>query len=79
MPGADDPANQVVPQQVRVALLISSQLQALSAFLFPQASKLTTLCGVPNPYECRVGGVRILGTSGQGVDDIYRFAATEDR
>jgi DNA polymerase delta subunit 2 len=67
MPGAHDPANAIVPQQ------------PLHAALFPRAAALATLQGVPNPYACSIGGVAVLGTSGQGVDDVYRFAAIEDR
>jgi DNA polymerase delta subunit 2 len=40
---------------------------------FPHAAQWATFTGVTNPYECALGGVRILGTSGQPVDDISHY------
>lgn len=34
---------------------------------------------VTNPHEFTVGGVRFLGTSGQNVEDIYKYSNQEDR
>lgn len=31
-----------------------------------------------NPYEAVIGGVRILGTSGQNIQDISKFSTFED-
>lgn len=67
MPGANDPANTILPQQ------------PLHSCMFPRATALATLAGVPNPYQCRVGGAVLLGSAGQGVDDVYRFSALDDR
>lgn len=67
MPGPNDPSNHIVPQQ------------PLHRCMFPIANKVKTTKGVTNPYSFELEGVSFLGTSGQGVDDIYRFCATEDR
>ena len=66
MPGANDPSNVAVPQQ------------PLHHCMFPRAASKATLMGVTNPYRFSVDGVELLGTSGQGVDDIFRFTAADD-
>jgi len=43
-----------------------------------QASVYQTLHGVPNPYECQIGGRRMLGTSGQPIHDIARYSKLSD-
>ena len=43
-----------------------------------QASVYQTLHGVPNPYECEIGGRRMLGTSGQPIHDIARYSKLSD-
>ena len=67
MPGRNDPSNAALPQQ------------PLHACLLPQASRYATLARVSNPHEFELGGVRVLGTSGQNVDDLYRCTSVEDR
>ncbi|XP_049809952.1 DNA polymerase delta subunit 2 [Schistocerca nitens] len=66
MPGEFDPANVMIPQQ------------PMHYCMLPQASSYQSLHGVPNPYECELGGRRILGTSGQPVHDITRYSRLED-
>ncbi|KDR14460.1 DNA polymerase delta subunit 2 [Zootermopsis nevadensis] len=66
MPGEFDPSNHTMPQQ------------PLHYCMFPQASVYQTLHGVPNPYECEIGGRRMLGTSGQPIDDISRYSKLSD-
>ncbi|PNF27792.1 DNA polymerase delta subunit 2 [Cryptotermes secundus] len=66
MPGEFDPSNHMMPQQ------------PLHYCMFPQASMYQTLHGVPNPYECEIGERRILGTSGQPIDDIARYCKLTD-
>ncbi|KAI8489084.1 DNA polymerase delta subunit 2 [Branchiostoma belcheri] len=66
MPGDFDPANHVLPQQ------------PLHRCMFPRAMKYPTMHTVPNPYEADVGGIRFLGTSGQNVDDIYKYSSLEN-
>lgn len=62
MPGADDPCNYLLPQQ------------PFHPCMLPQASQLATLNLCTNPYCSDVDGVRVLGTSGQPLDDMQRFA-----
>ena len=68
MPGRNDPSTAALPQQ------------PLHACLVPHAARYRgTLCRVSNPHECELGGVRLLGTSGQNIDDLYRCTSGEDR
>lgn len=94
MPGADEPASHLLPQQ------------PLHSCLLPQASRYSTLRSVTNPYSCDLGidgaasgastgsasasssaagcgardgsgvSVRLLGHSGQPLDDILKYAGT---
>ncbi|WAQ97312.1 DPOD2-like protein [Mya arenaria] len=66
MPGEFDPANFTLPQQ------------PLHRCMFPLASRYPTLRCATNPYEATVEGVRLQGTSGQPVHDIYRYSALDD-
>ncbi|PLW48755.1 hypothetical protein PCASD_03195 [Puccinia coronata f. sp. avenae] len=68
MPGPNDPTIQSLPQQ------------ALHRCLFPKASALESppLNG-PNPWWAEIGGATFLGTSGQNLDDIYKYVGHEDR
>mmetsp|Transcript_32904 Transcript_32904/g.106396 ORF Transcript_32904/g.106396 Transcript_32904/m.106396 type:complete len:504 (+) Transcript_32904:122-1633(+) len=61
MPGPTDPCNYMLPQQ------------PLHPCMLPQAARLSTLCLRTNPYACTVGGVPLLGTSGQPIDDIIKY------
>jgi DNA polymerase II small subunit/DNA polymerase delta subunit B len=63
MPGPGDPSNASLPQLP----LHPSQL--------PLAARYSTLHFATNPHEAEVGGARFLGTSGQNVADIVRYAA----
>ncbi|PRW57144.1 DNA polymerase delta small subunit [Chlorella sorokiniana] len=67
MPGAGDPANYTLPQQ------------PLHRCLFPGAAAYSSLQRATNPHDFDVDGVTFLGTSGQNVDDIYRYSDIEDR
>ena len=42
--------------------------------MLPHASQMATLNLCTNPYCCDVDGVRVLGTSGQPIDDMQRCA-----
>lgn len=66
MPGEFDPANHTMPQQ------------PLHRCMFPQAAAYSTFQSVTNPYEAIIGGIRVLGTSGQNVLDIYRVSSFDD-
>ncbi len=68
MPGRNDPSNAALPQQ------------PLHACLLPHAARYSaTMQRVTNPHECSLDGVRLLGTSGQNVDDLYRCTDSEAR
>lgn len=66
MPGGNDPANVLLPQQ------------PLHRCLLPSSSRNTNLCRVPNPFECSVEGRLLLATSGQNVTDFSLYE-TEKR
>ncbi|KAL3142785.1 hypothetical protein ABBQ38_003084 [Trebouxia sp. C0009 RCD-2024] len=67
MPGNNDPANHSLPQQ------------PLHRCLFPLASSFTSFNRVTNPHEFEVDGISFLGTSGQNIDDIYKYSVEENR
>jgi len=67
MPGEYDPTNQFLPQQ------------ALHKCMFPNALQYSTVQSVTNPYKAVVGGLRMIGTSGQNVSNIYQYSGFEDR
>lgn len=67
MPGAQEPTNVTLPQS------------PLHKVLFKDASKQDAFQTVTNPYLFEMNGVQFLGTSGQNIDDIYRYSDVEDR
>ncbi len=66
MPGGHDPANYILPQQ------------PLHHCMFPQSSQLSTFSTVSNPYNCRIGGRLIVGSSGQPIKDILVNSSLEN-
>jgi DNA polymerase alpha/epsilon subunit B len=65
MPGENDPSNFTMPQQ------------KMHPCLFPASARYSdTFKSVSNPYELDCGGVRILGSSGQPVADVARYASS---
>jgi len=66
MPGEFDPANFTFPQQ------------PLHRCMFPKATRFPTLQCVTNPYDCTIEGVRIMGTSGQPAQDIWKFSRFDE-
>ena len=60
MPGPNDPATMVLPQQ------------PLHRVMFPQAGLFPTLQTVTNPYSMKVAGRNFLVVSGQTITDILR-------
>ncbi|XP_061191670.1 DNA polymerase delta subunit 2-like [Saccostrea echinata] len=66
MPGEFDPANYTLPQQ------------PLHKCMFPQALRYPTFQTVTNPYDFTIEGVRVLGTSGQPVQDIIKYSTNEE-
>lgn len=61
MPGNGDPTNHMLPQR------------AMHRCIFPKASSHGAMLNlVTNPYSADVNGCRLLGTSGQNLDDMIR-------
>ena len=60
MPGPQDPATCVLPQQ------------PLHRLMFPQTGRMPTFQSVTNPYAFTMAGRKIIVTSGQAVADILR-------
>lgn len=67
MPGSNDPANFSLPQQ------------RLHSCLFPGASVYNTFHAATNPHCFELDGVRFLGTSGQNIDDLYKYSDADDQ
>ncbi|NXN40369.1 DPOD2 polymerase, partial [Rhinoptilus africanus] len=66
MPGEFDPTNYTLPQQ------------PLHRCMLPLASAYSTLRLVTNPYQADLDGIRVLGTSGQNVSDIFKYSSMDD-
>jgi len=62
MPGPKDPAGHWLPQQ------------PLPPCLFPNAARYSSYQRCPNPHEFTMGGELVLGSSGQPLDDLRKFA-----
>ena len=67
VPGPDDATNHGLPQQ------------PLHRCLLPGAAPSSALTRATNPHEFDVGGVRVLGTAGQNVDDVLRYSNAPSR
>ncbi|KAI8815776.1 DNA polymerase alpha/epsilon subunit B-domain-containing protein [Fimicolochytrium jonesii] len=67
LPGETDPSNFALPQQ------------SIHQALFPKAARWSGFASVTNPWGCEVGGVGILATSGQTLDDIFKYTMDDDR
>ncbi|KAG0184404.1 hypothetical protein DFQ28_011196 [Apophysomyces sp. BC1034] len=67
MPGPNDPSNNHLPQQ------------PMHPCMFSRSRAFTSFRSVTNPYWSIVDGVKFLGTSGQNLDDIYRYIDNLDR
>ncbi|KAH3886633.1 hypothetical protein DPMN_010645 [Dreissena polymorpha] len=52
--------------------------QPLHRCMFSHAARYPTLHCATNPYEAVIEGIRVLGTSGKPVQDIYRYSSLED-
>jgi DNA polymerase delta subunit 2 len=62
MPSLKDPSDALLPQN------------PLHPAFFPEARALQAFRSVTNPYHCKVGGCEILGSSGEGVEDMQAFS-----
>jgi DNA polymerase delta subunit 2 len=47
--------------------------------LLPCASRQPGLQPATNPHECELAGLRLLGSSGQNLDDLAKYCAVSDR
>uniref|UniRef100_A0A0D9VP17 DNA polymerase delta small subunit n=1 Tax=Leersia perrieri TaxID=77586 RepID=A0A0D9VP17_9ORYZ len=67
MPGPNDPANFLLPQQ------------PLHRCLFSGASTYNTFSSCSNPHQFELDSVRFIGTSGQNIDDLYKYSDAKDK
>lgn len=67
LPGIQDPCNSFLPQQ------------PFHGCLFGKSSKLSTLQLVTNPVRFDTEGINVLGTSGQNLNDMYKYIESENR
>ncbi|CAN6634715.1 DNA polymerase delta small subunit [Trichomonascus vanleenenianus] len=71
LPGKNDPSSVSMPEQpLHAALLMKSAKQAVGSNVL---SRLT------NPAWFEVNGVHVFGTSGQVIDDMYKYGDYNDR
>ncbi|RDA93477.1 hypothetical protein CP533_2646 [Ophiocordyceps camponoti-saundersi (nom. inval.)] len=77
MPGSRDPANASYPQQpMHLAMFPRARCFG------PDSSSSSShgwLDNVTNPFEAEVAGWRVLATSGQNVDDVFKYTESNDR
>ncbi|CAF1605062.1 unnamed protein product [Adineta ricciae] len=67
IPGVNDPSCHMLPQQ------------PLHPCMFPTSSKRKTTHCLTNPYDFQIGDLRLLGTSGQNIDDIDLQSTIDSR
>jgi DNA polymerase delta subunit 2 len=67
MAGECDPSSVTLPQQ------------PIHPALLPSTRQYSTFHSVTNPYWGSVDHVTLLGSSGQTIDDIYKYVKSEDR
>ncbi|RRT61619.1 hypothetical protein B296_00013994 [Ensete ventricosum] len=67
MPGPSDPANFSLPQQ------------PLIRCLFPGASAYNTFISCTNPHQFELDDIRFLGTSGQNIDDLFKYSEAKNK
>jgi len=51
----------------------------LGVVQFPRASQWTSFRSVTNPYDFSLGGVRVLGSSGQPIEDMAKYITLTDK
>lgn len=67
MSGDDDPTNVSWPQ----APILKG--------LLPQSSRFSSFRTVSNPMIAEYGGIKIIGTSGKNIDDIFKSSSCKNR
>lgn len=76
LPGAQDPANASYPQQpIHTAMFPKARAFSKE----PTSKNPGWLDTVTNPFEGEIEGWRVLGTSGQNVDDVFKYVDSDDR
>lgn len=77
LPGEHDPANASFPQQpIHPAMFTKSRTYSTIPGPVAEPGWFDT---VTNPWEGEVEGWRFLGTSGQNVDDVFKYLDSDDR
>lgn len=82
MPGVNDPANASIPQQpIHPAMFPHARLYTSPKppSLTPPTEQPGWFDTVTNPWEAEVEGWRVLGVSGQTIDDIHKYVQGNDR
>ena len=67
MPGPSDPANAFLPQQ------------PMHSCMFPKSCHLSSLKTVTNPHSFEVNETHILASSGQNLNDIFKYTDSYER
>lgn len=74
MPGADDPAGASLPQQpLHPAMLPRSRAYTFPSREHTEDQELNWFDSVTNPWDGDIEGWRLMGNSGQPVDDILKY------
>lgn len=74
MAGDSDPANSSMPQQpIHPAMFPHSRAYSTSNFNDPETEEPAWFDSVTNPWDGDVEGWRIMGNSGQPIDDILKY------
>jgi DNA polymerase delta subunit 2 len=78
MPGEHDPANVSLPQQcVHIAMFPHARAYASPQLGDPSLQNPGWFDCVTNPWEGDIEGWRVMGTSGQPIDDILKYLDTD--
>ncbi|KAL7754317.1 DNA polymerase delta small subunit Cdc1 [Sorochytrium milnesiophthora] len=67
MPGTTDPTTSTLPQA------------PMHPSMFLDGSPQHMLHSVTNPFACTLDDIHVLGSSGQNVDDIFKYVADDNR
>ncbi|PHH78011.1 hypothetical protein CDD82_3268 [Ophiocordyceps australis] len=79
LPGSQDPANAIYPQQpIHMAMFYDARQYGADDDANP-ASVPGWFNPVTNPFEAEIDGWRILGTGGQNIDDVFKYIDSDDR
>ncbi|CAK7204079.1 DNA polymerase delta small subunit Cdc1 [Sporothrix eucalyptigena] len=80
LPGIHDIANASIPQQpIHSAMFPKARVYTKSTPKSPAGAGGGWFDPVTNPWEGEIDGWRVLGTSGQAIDDIAKYVQGDDR